>query len=422
MLNIPTPRRTGISRIPPEILGEIFVHCLPPDSPSQNTQQLLSSVCRIWRAIALITPALWASLDITCDMDVLLPPLPIIRTHLQCSRTHPLSFILHFSNLNHLHILTELTAARQRWCNVHIELYVVTQGILDLITLGDAPLLQSMQCDVMEGPSNLPIPLGMLHHCPRLESFQWDSFESPALMPLGDTRLTSLSLRAAISTSECITLLRLSPRLSNAEFYSFYPRGSLPTPHLTHPTLCTLTAIGDHSTTLLDALTLPALLNLDLVETAPPRSTLWETTMSAFLERSNPKIHTFSLSMSYMRRFEAAVLRILILTPHLRGLNLSDSRSDSPLFTAALIRALHPLPPPCVPLLPHLRQLQLSRIVDCPDGLCGTMLRARRGAHAQANGVACLEWAHIWFVGGVHDRDEADMKELCAEGMQGMID
>ncbi|KAF8893146.1 hypothetical protein BD779DRAFT_1509022, partial [Infundibulicybe gibba] len=65
MSNIPrfsTPRRPGISHVPPEILQEIFALCLPPNFSLQNTQRLLSSVCRLWRTLVLITPTLWASL------------------------------------------------------------------------------------------------------------------------------------------------------------------------------------------------------------------------------------------------------------------------------------------------------------------------------------------------------------------------
>ncbi|KAF8880053.1 hypothetical protein BD779DRAFT_1676107 [Infundibulicybe gibba] len=125
--------------------------------------------------------------------------------------------------------------------------------------------------------------------------------------------------------------------------------------------------------------------------------------------------------MTHIQSLEPALLRALALTPHLRRLTLLDHPSNSPLFTAAFIRALHPPPPPGAPLLPHLRRLWLSQVSDCSDGICGAMFRARRGAVAQANGVASLEWAHVEFKSGMHDRDQADMRELYAAGMQGAI-
>ncbi|KAF8893140.1 hypothetical protein BD779DRAFT_1670121 [Infundibulicybe gibba] len=430
MLNVSTPERAGISRIPPEVLGEIFVHCLPEEdegSASQGTQQLLSSICRLWRILVLATPALWASLDITCTYYFMCPPLPVIRTHLERSGTHPLSFILCASNSDYrddpnlLPVLTALTTARQRWCNVHIKLNNMTQDIMDFITLGDAPLLQSMQCDVSFPSRGFPIPLRQLLVCSRLELFQWDMFESPFLLPLGETQLTSLSLRTKLSVSECITLLRLSPRLSSACFGLVDSSDSSSAPFLIHPTLRFLTTRGRHSETLLAALTLPALQGLDLTGELmlPPK---WDIILSTFLERSRPEIHVLCLSMTHMKSLEPALLRILTLTPHLRSLRLSDcgSESGSASFTPALIRALHPLPPPGTALCPRLQMLYLCG-VSCPDGLCGSMLHARWGAQAHTNGVACLEWARIEFEDGVHDRDLEDMEKLRAEGMEGEI-
>ncbi|KAF8893136.1 hypothetical protein BD779DRAFT_1508982 [Infundibulicybe gibba] len=419
---------TGISRIPPEILGEIFIHSLAVDFPSQSAQ-FLSSVCKLWRALVLAAPALWASLDIICNMDVLYPPLPVIHSHLERSGAHPLSFTLrskdfHNINTNLFAALKTLTAARQRWCNVHIELARITKDTLGFITLGDAPLLQSIRCHVLQSSmQRLPIPLHMVHYHPRLESFQWDSLGSPLRLPLGNTQLTSLSLRTNLSVPECVTLLRLSPRLSSAKFNSFRPASAPPSiPHLTHPALCTLSIVGEYSDMFLSALTLPALLDLDLVSGGTMElPTKWEVVLPPFLARSNPTLRRLSLSMTRLQSLDPALLRILALTPHLRTLRLSNCLLDPAPLTAALIHVLHPTPSPGVPLCPHIRRLQLSRISDCPDGLCGAMLRARWGTRAQANGVACLEWAHIELEGGVHDCDKADMEELCAEGMRGIL-
>ncbi|KAF8893111.1 hypothetical protein BD779DRAFT_1508890 [Infundibulicybe gibba] len=283
--------------------------------------------------------------------------------------------------------------------------------------VGDAPLLQSLKCEVSFPEETFPIPLRMVHGCPRLESFEWGGFGSPLLPPLHTTSLTSLRLGTDLAVSESIAILRLSPRLCSAEFYNSYLINSSSTPRLIHPTLHTLTAAGQRSITLLDALTLPALLKLDLRPEyrITPLSTEWEITLSAFLQRSGPTLREL-LTMIYMP--EDMLLRILALTPHLRILKLRDSL---PLLTGALIRALHPPPPPGIPLCPRLQMLELPRVLDCPDGLCAAMLHTRWGTQAYANKVACLEWVRIGFEGGRHDRDEVDMNELCDEGMQGKI-
>ncbi|KAF8893132.1 hypothetical protein BD779DRAFT_1508958 [Infundibulicybe gibba] len=69
-----------------------------------------------------------------------------------------------------------LTTVRQRWHDVHIKTAWMTQDTLDLITLGDAPLLRSIKCDVLGFPERgISILLYMLHSCPRLELFHWKS-------------------------------------------------------------------------------------------------------------------------------------------------------------------------------------------------------------------------------------------------------
>lgn len=58
-----------IRRIPPEVLGEIFYHCLPT-APIYVTPRdvespmVLTQVCRHWRAVAMATPRLWTSITL----------------------------------------------------------------------------------------------------------------------------------------------------------------------------------------------------------------------------------------------------------------------------------------------------------------------------------------------------------------------
>ncbi|KAJ3502616.1 hypothetical protein NLJ89_g8805 [Agrocybe chaxingu] len=58
-----------IRRVPADILGEIFGHCLPthrnPLFLSSEAPILPSHVCRSWRAAALSTPSLWARLHVS---------------------------------------------------------------------------------------------------------------------------------------------------------------------------------------------------------------------------------------------------------------------------------------------------------------------------------------------------------------------
>ncbi|KAG6328752.1 hypothetical protein ID866_10337 [Astraeus odoratus] len=60
-----------IRQIPPEVLAEIFYHCLPvaPYVAPRDLEgpMLLTQVCRHWRAVAMSTPKLWSSITIHLD-------------------------------------------------------------------------------------------------------------------------------------------------------------------------------------------------------------------------------------------------------------------------------------------------------------------------------------------------------------------
>ncbi|KAH0835860.1 hypothetical protein J3R83DRAFT_9731 [Lanmaoa asiatica] len=61
-------------RIPPEVLGEVFYHCLPKTpyiTPRDvDSPMILTRVCRHWRAVAMSTPCLWSSLSIYLQKTV----------------------------------------------------------------------------------------------------------------------------------------------------------------------------------------------------------------------------------------------------------------------------------------------------------------------------------------------------------------
>ncbi|KAF8172764.1 hypothetical protein K438DRAFT_1851070 [Mycena galopus ATCC 62051] len=60
-----------ILQLPPEILSEIFIQCLPTYSATPSSTRapmLLATICRDWREIALSTPYLWCSFILSVDL------------------------------------------------------------------------------------------------------------------------------------------------------------------------------------------------------------------------------------------------------------------------------------------------------------------------------------------------------------------
>lgn len=99
-----------IRRLLPEILQEIFIHCLPSAHnavmSSKQAPLLLCRVCHRWRQIAYATPHLWASIHIaitSTDDGVCArtPSLHDIYSWLCRSAALPLSISVSHSPLGH---------------------------------------------------------------------------------------------------------------------------------------------------------------------------------------------------------------------------------------------------------------------------------------------------------------------------------
>ncbi|KAF8194558.1 hypothetical protein BJ912DRAFT_176274 [Pholiota molesta] len=108
-----------VRRLPPDVLREIFIACLPDDrNPTMSCDEapvVLTRVCASWRNIAMNTPRLWAALHITVPRsgpvsnvsydsitgeritmtEVMDTRLAAVREWIKRSGSLPLSFSLH---------------------------------------------------------------------------------------------------------------------------------------------------------------------------------------------------------------------------------------------------------------------------------------------------------------------------------------
>ncbi|KAJ3828648.1 hypothetical protein F5880DRAFT_1698413 [Lentinula raphanica] len=92
-----------VRQLPDEVLGEIFVHCLPTERNAVRSLDeaplLLITICRDWRRVALNTHRLWSSIHIFLPPDLnnqaMFRRVMGIRTWLGRSGTLPLSISLH---------------------------------------------------------------------------------------------------------------------------------------------------------------------------------------------------------------------------------------------------------------------------------------------------------------------------------------
>ncbi|KAJ6453093.1 hypothetical protein C8R45DRAFT_635360 [Mycena sanguinolenta] len=91
------PCDPSVLLLPPEIIVDIFCHCLPTPTPGleshswpspQETPLLLAQICCQWRYICLGTPQLWASIAFE------LGAIELLELWLSRTRNHPLTIFL----------------------------------------------------------------------------------------------------------------------------------------------------------------------------------------------------------------------------------------------------------------------------------------------------------------------------------------
>lgn len=83
------------SELPPELLGQIFTHCLPSETvpiSSKVAPLLFLQVCRRWREIAYLTPSLWQLVGMGSKFKG--DPIFIFDLFLKTSGNLPLTIIL----------------------------------------------------------------------------------------------------------------------------------------------------------------------------------------------------------------------------------------------------------------------------------------------------------------------------------------
>ncbi|KAJ7605587.1 hypothetical protein FB45DRAFT_373130 [Roridomyces roridus] len=144
---IPSP----VTRIPPEILGEIFLWSLPPVSEApvredfdiDESPWVLTHVCSRWRAAAASTPALWSLIVI--DFRFYDHPLAAVKLQIQRSRALKVHFFGSHKNdaAPQIQMFQCLSEHSARWEELRL---ILTEDLLPLLpALRDRmPLLRKL--------------------------------------------------------------------------------------------------------------------------------------------------------------------------------------------------------------------------------------------------------------------------------------
>ncbi|KAJ6539725.1 hypothetical protein B0H19DRAFT_370935 [Mycena capillaripes] len=324
--------RDPVARLPLELSSEIFLQCLPlqPKPSARTAPMQLLNVCNSWLAIALSTPALWATIHLYSSWTA----IQILKRWLRRAGNYPLSIHLH--SLPYYNVDTPLTVVRKYAKQLkHLEIYGKRLYINSLTGRGSFSCLETLT-------------IGALSDHGELNS---------------------------ICTLEFVRFLQLAPNLVECTFVDIrWDLGADPGNVLVLPRLRILKfgelAYNSYATSednILEHLTLPALETLLFMF-----KTISSAEFSLFLQRSAPPLQHFILQRGSQNNLSFAELQEwLRLVPTLTHIEL---HTDERLPIVDLFSALADSPPNSH-FLPCLQSLKL-RYEPLPESAYQTVFRA----------------------------------------------
>ncbi|KAJ6622697.1 hypothetical protein B0H10DRAFT_2012409 [Mycena sp. CBHHK59/15] len=255
----PTP--CEISKIPPEIISEIFLLCLP-----------FSGICFLLDV--------WLTRAGRCPLSI------TIRRLENNNRDHD----------EELHPVSVAWKVIERFAR-QVEFLAINLAFEELEDLrfleGWFPSLKSLFVSAQRRRrwDGTFVPLNMFKDCPTLEDATLGTYQCSTAVSLPWSRLKFLSM-FSLDEVECLEKLQQAPNLTRCIFYNLPNDGQLlpRVPPLTHIQSFHL-IIGEHHIWLLEALTLPALRDLTLSMRADevPR-------FHAFLSRCSCRLRSLRLT------------------------------------------------------------------------------------------------------------------------------
>ncbi|RDB17287.1 hypothetical protein Hypma_001726 [Hypsizygus marmoreus] len=364
--------RSFFNELPPEIIGEIFIHCLPrwyTFPKAGEVPMLLCQVCSYWRQVAISTPILWSSFSsITDPLAKKATHLSLVKLWLNRSRNQPLSFSLHSAPKSHW-VMEEFLKEIHRWHEVVIGLDDVLGRKFLRIQGRNAPWLESVWLTIQPGNWDVDQLGPVLNSFPALHRLQLSNTPTASFVNTPWPRLTHVTIHCKIPVGHFITLLSNTPMLECVILYAKLATSTTPSPNLivTLSSLRSLKFQAEDSGEVLDHLILPSLLSLDI---SMPK---YYDALRRFSERSACKLKAFIQSDSRANPYGVYCCLKLPCMQSLRELTLFSAVSNQSL---ALLTWSSMPNSTAGCLMPHLITLIL-RLCTTTDGIMSRMIASR---------------------------------------------
>ncbi|KAJ7178120.1 hypothetical protein C8R46DRAFT_943127 [Mycena filopes] len=312
--------------LPSEIVSEIFVHFLPvyPQTPpiiGRASPNVLAQICQEWRDIAVTTPRLWRGIGFSLDYGRRIrQKLHLLETWLQRSGACLLSINISVGYDQHTMepFLAAIVAHRLRWEHLGLHSYMAEFPVIE----ANLPFLRTVYIKTLPtGPADGASFASALCAAPLLRTVAVFYPDKNILTQYPWSQLTTFIARS-ITPQQCAEVLAEATSLVYCELsVAQVANPSLPR-GITLPYLSTLilrcyprSRVFNSPWGLLDTLTLPALLTLEISESSREgRDPV--ASLQSLISRSGCSIQTLHITRS---KISPAVYR-LALTPNVREL------------------------------------------------------------------------------------------------------
>ncbi|KAJ7126802.1 hypothetical protein C8R44DRAFT_733530 [Mycena epipterygia] len=412
-----------IRRMPPEVLGEIFIHCLPKETyitPSvAQCPLLLTQISSNWRCVALATPALWASIAVNLSISSCLPNLCLIETWIARSGSCPLSFHIAESIQKDYYNAGMITSASvlelfaphyNRWQHIRLDYldWRIDTGFSKLPGGIPPPSLESLHLARDFWRPTEQEQLSLMLSAPRLRNCTWISNTDLGTFRAPFPQLAKLFLERPLIAEDFMRILSEGTNLALCQFFvlaSFGSNLAPPTvPFVLRHNLRSLDLTADLFGRLFNQLELPCLTELSVrrFNNVPHPTPVWpHQEFMSFLMRSKCPLQLIGLSdmditpdeMSDCLRHTSATLEKLTLT--------NDRRMHHTIINDKILRLLTWRPGSQLGICPRLSMVKFWDCHSSTDGVLADMVesrwKARDGGPAKLLNIAffMLDSTHI---------------------------
>ncbi|KZP24000.1 hypothetical protein FIBSPDRAFT_441954 [Athelia psychrophila] len=346
-----------IRRLPAELLAEVFGHSMTASwlhdiASSNNPGQvhrritegglnksplIFSSVCALWRSIAVSTPSLWSSVSLQIERSRQTMDLLLMKMWLARAREMPLFISLTCNFLcegdGMAPLFTLFASYSQQWQAVSLHL---PPSLMDHLTSvkNHLPKLRWLSVGYAWGATYHP--MDMFQAAPRLRSIELAEGISPGEILLPWAQLHNCDFGFAVQPPELLDLLQRMADIEACQWYikdNFDPRDdSSNGPIITLPRLHSLIIVNESpSQSFLKRLNTPALQKFSFIPDDPDSDTM-PVIMHLITQG---KLRSLTLSSPFSRLLVQDIitphmmLAILKANPDLRELRMLRNASSS---------------------------------------------------------------------------------------------